>query len=195
MTNPDTLAGGVKLEAKALEAARIAYAKASSHEASHFGLPDAITAYIAALPATGAAVNDDMIDAAQAVLLKYVEDRAAIRHALVAALATIPSGGEPVAWIARGYLDQLAEGKDPEAVLWHDAMEATHIPLFASPPKPSEAMVEAIEHIEQLVAICSLLKPHWPGYDYDHVITIAVDEAEQYLSDLSAKAALSGGAK
>jgi hypothetical protein len=40
------------------------------------------------------------------------------------------AGLVPVAWVHSGHLDQVRHGKDPEAVLWHDAMEAAHVPLY-----------------------------------------------------------------
>jgi hypothetical protein len=135
MTNPDTLAGGVKLEAKAIAAAEAAYSRTCGGITEGRPMANAITAYLAALPATGAPVNDDMVDAAQAVLLKYVEDRAAIRHALVAALATIPSGGEP---------EPVEEGTTA-----FDYFVEAQLDRLASPPKPSEAMVATHRHVKR----------------------------------------------
>lgn len=97
-------------------------------------------------------VTDGMVAAAQEVLLKYVEDEAAIRRALEAALASPPhvageTEAEPVGYVTAEALRLMLAAKPEPGWHYHvfskvPVPEKSTVALYASPPAPSPSEVE-----------------------------------------------------
>ncbi len=64
------------------------------------------------------------------------------------------------------------------------AMETTLVSQVSEVERLKELLEKAGQHIENLAAVLELFKDQWPGFDYDHVVSISYYDAVEFLSVL-----------